>query len=637
MIWVKRAITIPLGVLLVVELLVAAVSLQINESLLNPEFYIDELRKADIYDFVLIDLSSSAVDEIRALDGESLPEGLERNPLVVSGLSTQDIVSSLNAAIPPEWVQAQVEEFLEEVGHYITGDRDEFEVTVVAGDRVMILISELSLLISKADGYNLLFDELVAPAIRDLPTQELPFGERLDNEEMISSVRRIVPPEWIQVQVEAALDEVAPYVVGRRDAFEINVQLSDRVEIALAEVKELLRSADAYDLLHDEVIRPAVKDGLGDSVELALGLEATSDEILAGMRRAAPPQWLQAEFDRIIDGAGPFLSGKENELAVQISLVDTKRAWLNELESLFSRKLRDAVQRLPECEGGVLSLPTASGSQLPECVPPGLTAAQILDILEVGLVNDVEASVLTEIPDVITFTDADLRQALANLGLGDPGFLDMVRIRIRDGWTYTHQDLREDLLEQDAWWAINRLDEVRTILSDGWTYTSADLQEDLTRGGNDDTLQQFDRLRNTLGTVRSLRWLIYLPVAGGLLGISFLGARSWRARAAWAGVFLVAVSAIAVVASLQMVDILVEPRLEALRQSFGDAVSNGDLALTRQLAADKALEIAESAARSFASGLAYKSLVFMAFGVVLVGISLSWSTLALLLHRRRSK
>ena len=636
--WVRRALTIPLGVFLVVELLVAAVSLQINDTLLNPEFYIDELRKADIYEFVLTDLSSSAVDEIRALDGGSLPEGLERNPLVVSGLSTEDIVSSLNAAIPPEWVQTQVEEFLEEVGRYITGETDEFEVTVIAGDRVAVLISEVSWLLSKADAYNLLFDEMVAPAIRELTTEGLPFGERLNGEQMISSVRRIVPPEWIQVQVEAALEEITPYVVGQQDTFEVNVQLSDRVDIALAEVKELLRSAEAYDLLHDEVISPAVKDGMGDRVELIPGLVATSDEILAGMRRAAPPQWLQGEFERIIDEALPFLTGKEESLAVRISLVDAKEAWLNELESLFSGKLRDAVQGLPECEGGVLSIPTASTNQLPGCIPPGLTAAQILEMLEVGLIDKVEQNVLTEIPDVVTFTDADLRQALADFGLvEDPRVLDRVRVIIRDDWTYTDQDLREDLLEQNAGWAIDRLDGIRTILTDGWTYTDADLREALRRGGNDEALEQFDRLRNTLSTIRSLRWLIYLPVVGGLLGIGFLGARSWRGRAAWAGVFLVVASAIVMVASLQTVDILVEPRLEALKQRFGDVVSNGELALTQRLATDKALEIAESAARSFASGVAYKSLVFMAFGVVLVGISLFWSTLALLIRRPQSR
>ncbi len=42
------------------------------------------------------------------------------------------------------------------------------------------------------------------------------------------------------LQVESAVDEAGPYIVGKRDSFEINVQLADRAEIALTEAKDLL-------------------------------------------------------------------------------------------------------------------------------------------------------------------------------------------------------------------------------------------------------------------------------------------------------------------------------------------------------------------------------------------------------------
>ena len=43
---------------------------------------------------------------------------------------------------------------------------------------------------------------------------------------------------------------------------------------------------------------------------------------------------------------------------------------------------------------------------------------------------------------------------------------------IRDGWSYSEVDLREDLGEDD----IEVLDDVRAFLADGWTYTEADLR-----------------------------------------------------------------------------------------------------------------------------------------------------------------
>ena len=78
---------------------------------------------------------TSALDEARELDAEDLPEQLDENPLVTVGLSTEEIVSSINRAIPPEYLQDIVEQVIEEVGRYVTGERDEFTVTIQAGEQ----------------------------------------------------------------------------------------------------------------------------------------------------------------------------------------------------------------------------------------------------------------------------------------------------------------------------------------------------------------------------------------------------------------------------------------------------------------------------------------------------------------------
>ena len=105
MIWLRRALTIPSGLLFFLLLLATLVLLQVNDTFLNPDYYPEELRKASIYEFVLVDLLTSALDEARALDAGKVSEELDENPLVTSGLSTEEIVSSVNRAIPPEWVQ----------------------------------------------------------------------------------------------------------------------------------------------------------------------------------------------------------------------------------------------------------------------------------------------------------------------------------------------------------------------------------------------------------------------------------------------------------------------------------------------------------------------------------------------------
>ena len=86
----------------------ALIAVQANDSLLDPGYYKRELRKANIYEFALVDVATEGLNEARRLSVEDLPDRLDRNPLVTVDLSTTEIVSSINRALPPAWVQDQV-------------------------------------------------------------------------------------------------------------------------------------------------------------------------------------------------------------------------------------------------------------------------------------------------------------------------------------------------------------------------------------------------------------------------------------------------------------------------------------------------------------------------------------------------
>ena len=94
MIWLGRLISIPVGLVFFVVLLVILVVLQVNDTFLDPDYYPEEMKKANIYEFVLVDLLMSVLDEARE---QEPPEGMDENPLVSSGLSTQQVVSSVRA------------------------------------------------------------------------------------------------------------------------------------------------------------------------------------------------------------------------------------------------------------------------------------------------------------------------------------------------------------------------------------------------------------------------------------------------------------------------------------------------------------------------------------------------------------
>ena len=644
MIWLRRAFTVPLGLVLLVSLLIVLVVLQFGDTFLDPGYYPKELEKASIYEFALVDLTTSALNEVGELGGESLPGGLEENPVITLDLPTEDIVLSVNVAIPPEWIQGLVEETFDEMGRYITGGQDEFEVTPRAGDQVVIIVEEIKSLLRKADAYNLLFEELVTPAIEDAVGEKLPFGLTITSDRLVASVRRTVSPEWVQEQVEATLDEVTPYVVGDRDTFEIKVDLSDLVETALEEIKGLLRDAEVYDLLYDEIIEPTLADRLGAAVELPFGIDVTREEIVAALRQVAPPEWVQEQAERVIDEAGPYITGETDDLSVSVSIADNKREARDVIVETVKSKFNRAVEALPECTAGETLSELISGFLfgLPNCIPAGVQPDAFVDQVADTVAEGVDSFVLGQIPDEILFTDTVLRETLTQAGAAENiDLLDDVRELVRDGWTYTDLDLRQDIREifGDAGQgdeAIEVLDDVRAFLADDWTYTEIDLREDIAEAGGEDVLKYLDRGRTNFDRARRFRLLLYLSVLPTLVSIGFLGGRSWRGRFAWASATLAVASGVIFVASGPVYDALGESRLEDAKETAIRKISlTEDFKDTERLAIDKAFEMTNSVADGFASGVATKSLILLIVGTAGLGLSLGWRNIRALVRRRK--
>ena len=777
MIWIGRILSVPAGLLFFVLLLVTLVVLQVNATFLDPGFYPEEMRKADIYEFVLVDLLTSAIDEYREQDP---PEGLDENPLVTSGLSTEDIVSSVNRAIPPSWVRGLVEQSFDEVGRYLTGERDEFEVTVRAGDQVIIVKDEVKALLRKAGAYNLLYGQQVVPTVRDAVDQELPLGVTLSADRVISSVRRVAPPDWVQgqvesaldevtpylvgstdtfninvqvadrveialeeikdllrdtdaygqlfdkvvepaitdtvnaelplglevssdrlvdaarvivpsdwmrLQVESAVDEVGPYVVGKRDSFEINVQLADRVAIALAEIKDLLREIDAYDLLYWEVIEPQVRENLGGVIDLPFGVTIADEEVISALRRVAPPTWVREQAKRVIDEVTPYLTGEADSFTVEVSLVDNKLEARDVIDDLVSQKVTELIDSVSKCESltaAATALLNRDSRGLPGCVPEDVSGTDLLSVLSIDVSGAVASLVLATIPDTIPFGDVQLRQALTAAGAGDnleqvdemrrilkEGWtydqddlrselakrgddvvetLDTVREILRDGWTYTQDDLREVLTDENAedpMANVKRLDDVRAFLADGWTYTSADFREDISGEADGTSLEDFYTGRDTFKRVRAFRWVLYLPLVILLVVIAFLGGRGWSGRVAWAaGVLLVSVGLIVAIwgpgysalaksgpiyeaAGIGNLDEQREEVLDKIThpEKYDSDAPENEFPETSSLAANKGFDIVESIADDFASGIVGRSLALGVIGLIALLAALFWTSI----------
>jgi hypothetical protein len=269
--------------------------------------------------------------------------------------------------------------------------------------------------------------------------------------------------------------------------------------------------------------------------------------------------------------------------------------------------------------------------RLPDCIPSELPVEQVINLLSGPITREVDRAFLNLIPDSLTFTQVDLREALVQSGSEESlDLLDDVRRVIRDGWTYTDKDLREDLQETffvgEGDDAVKAFDNARKFLSEGWTYTQDDLREDLAESGDGSALATLDRARNAFKLLRRLNPLIFLAATLALAAIGFLGGRTWPSRVAWAAAFLVGTSAIIIVLFGMVYGRIVEPmvldaRLEALADIGRDG---GQFEETKQLVVGKVFEIAQQVVGGFGSGVAAKAGITFVLGLIALGISLAW-------------
>ena len=630
MIWLRRAIAVPLGMLLLPALTALLMFQGVHSTLLSPDFHASELRKAGVYEFALDDLLTVALDEAREIEtgpvtvsiGGQDRELLKENPLIASGLSSEDIAASVRRVAPPEWVRGIVEQWIDQLGGYLTGERDDFEVTIGLDEQALVLIEEVKLLLRKADAGGLLFEALVEPEMERAAGGYVPFGLDVSAERLTESARRVVDPGWVQDEVDAMIDEVTPYMVGDRDAFEIEVDLAGRAEVALEEVKALLREADAYEVLYTNVVEPRVQEALGGAVALGFGVEVTDGEVSAALRRVAPPEWVQQQAERVLDEATLYLTGREESFAVAVSIEANKGEAAAVIEEAVGRRFDEAFAALPKCTGSQAPQVLTS-LELPTCIPEG-TPGAVFSAARSGVIGGIQLLLLTPIPDNVTFTDRHLRAAMEEVGAaGDVDLIDQVREILRDGWSYTQDDLRRDLAglrgEGRRVAGVDPatlLDDVRMALRDEWTYNETDFRDWVVDAGGVQSLDDVDMTRGLIRQGRGYLRLGWVLVALLLIAIGFLGGRGWAGRAAWSsGALLVAAGLVfllfgpgyhlfgksGTVLRAAQIESLEEVRARTLAEIDRDAA---DFPRTARLAALKAFDLAESMADAFVSRVA---------------------------------
>ena len=210
MIWLRRFISIPLILLLILFFQISATTHFAASNLITAQFYLDNLASSSVYSFLLNDVPLSVLDETRS-NSDQPDISMALNTL---GMSDKQIVDSLNRIVTPTWLQETVESQVNDVGNYLTNNVDEFTIDISISDQTKQASEELKSLIRNSNLHDFIMDSQIKPLTANTVQEEWPLGIKVSEERLLIAIKAVATKQWVSKQADNALDEIIPYLVG---------------------------------------------------------------------------------------------------------------------------------------------------------------------------------------------------------------------------------------------------------------------------------------------------------------------------------------------------------------------------------------------------------------------------------------
>ena len=577
---------------------------RVNATLLEADFYTATLERLNVYTFLYDDALPFAIEE-SGVDLAEVPLGLDLTPDGVAGYAAR--------VLPPDWLAENVGGAIAQAVPYLTGDTDSFEITLRLDDRVEAADVVVRDLLRDARIHAYILDEFVRPPLdreRDSFLSGLPFNPGLTTDQILDGVEAVMPEEWLKERIEDVLDQVVPYMVGKADSFTIHIPLQERADVGLGVVEVWLNlsieGGGAYDYLLEEQIAPIVREFLGSAVGLPYGVEVTDREIVDAISEVLPRDWVQARVTDAVGAFGPYLTGRTDSFVLSIPLEDRLVLAADVLVDAVDAKFEAVYTALPVCTAEQLLGLNLSLTQLPECRPPLVSYGALKTLVGLDVVDQLAVAIVDPLPDSIEVTEQSLRDALGDVSIDD------VRGYLRDGYTFTDDDLRGLLENFDAGDTdvVATLENVRRYLRDGITFDDSSVATQL-----GDDIERFDDVRGWVSLGRSLLFLLVVLLTFIALIVGFLGGRRWGTRLVWAGV--------PVLISGALVGGIFSVASGPIRTFSNDPIRDIDVT---PVLIDKLLEVRDDLVASFVDPIAAQGLVSAALGFIMIVVGSFWAS-----------
>jgi hypothetical protein len=435
----------------------------------------------------------------------------------------------------------------------------------------------------QANMYNFVYDKAL-PAVLDEMKADLASDFTLNvqaiEDDAISAARKILPPEWLQEQVETATNAIIPYFLGSTDHFTYTVALKDRVLKASEVIKSDIIMGDAFASLYDDGISYAADLVAKNLNMLPYSLTFSKEELENSLKEALPQDWSTSQAGAAVDYLTSYMDGDSNHFTITIPLKARVDAAVSILTGLADQKIEAKFHSLPTCSMAefIQAVQTLPPGSLPRCRPDGLSYQEFKNDLNIdtNVANSIRQMIGEKIPDQWSYTEADL---VNKLGSDNEQTLNDARDRIQNGYTITETDLTDKIAKTDS------------------------------------DLNNFDTVRHRINTARTWLWTIWLIPFAFLVIIALLCGRNWISKLVWGLAVLFVTSLAIYIAVTVTYSHVAEPRLATgvLETSQYEGVE--------AIMVEKGNEVIHNVASAFASGIEWMTIYSMiGSGVVLLGL-----------------
>jgi hypothetical protein len=185
-------------------------------------------------------LSETLVNELVAPAAERSAADFTAGPLGVTLTGQQARDAALRIA-PPDWIDAQILDAMDQAEAYLTGRSLSMNIRVPLADRLPIAADVIKDILAEGQADQLLFDRVILPRIREQigSVTVLSYEVPISDAEINDAVRQIAPRRWVQGHVNGIVDATAAYLSRETDDLTYAVDMRARKAAAVDIIGDL--------------------------------------------------------------------------------------------------------------------------------------------------------------------------------------------------------------------------------------------------------------------------------------------------------------------------------------------------------------------------------------------------------------